>query len=80
MAVRRITRQRRVGEIPQDIIPILHCGADHFGQLPGGVKNNLDLLREAWNDPTIREQVYQRFGVIGRLYRPCPWAEAQFGK
>jgi hypothetical protein len=39
----------------------LASGWDFFAELPpGGVEGNLKLLKEAWGDSAIREQVEER--------------------
>ncbi len=65
-------------KLPKSIVLILDSGRDFFGDLPGGVQGNLDLLRAAWHDPDIRKQVVARCEAKG--VKPQPWAETKFGK
>jgi hypothetical protein len=75
MPIRRHARARR--QLPENIDLILCCGHDFFGDLPGGVKDNLDLLRAAWQDESIRAAVIERHK---RKHRPgVPWAQEKFG-
>ena len=71
-------RAREQRTLPSSIVVILSSGHDFFGDLDGGVDANMDLLRQAWADASIREAVYKRHGE--RPVHECPWAEIQFGK
>ena len=73
----RARKRRQKHKLPKSIVLILQTGHDFFQDLPGGVTENLDLLRRAWADEEIRAAVYDRH----RAKHPeggLPWAARKF--
>ena len=74
MARLRSRKQR----FPDSVGLVLGTGRDFFGELRGSVKDNEDLLREAWSDPAIREAVIKR-QRDRHGSDSIPWAKLKFG-